>query len=400
MNDEHDRERSSFIVHPSAFEVVVATPDVVGERMAGPGIRATYFAREIAKVANVTLIANDVIPSVSEGPGGAAGAILPPPVAQFPRYARDDKRARDAMARADVLIGQPARGFFKRRRGQRIIYDLFDPLVLELRELYGSAPSIRQRIHLTAEWSRLMFALRFADLLICAADQQKKFYSQLQSRDTQWIEVPFGIDMSEVKRCEPAKDNVVVWGGGVWEWLDPKTAIDAIIQLNREGLRSRLLFMGRARPNQERVERRREGRFEQLLKDGSPYVDANAEWVPYRERLSWLRAGKAAIMLHRATAEAEVSIRTRLFDAIAAAVPVVATEKGFAADLVKREGLGIVVPPTDADAVAAALRRLLTDDEFHSACVRNLERIRPQFAWEVVTRPLVDAIIQWQRQAE
>ena len=347
----------------------MATPDVVGERMAGPGIRATYFAREIAKVANVTLIA------------------------------RGDADRSNALRRADVLIGQPARGFFKRRRGQRIIYDLFDPTVLELRELYGSAPSLRQRIHLAAEWSRLLFALRFADRLICAAPQQKKFYRPLQSGDTEWIEIPFGIDMSEVKRCEPAKDDVVVWGGGVWEWLDPKTAIDAIVRLNREGLRCRLLFLGRARPNQERVERRREERFEQLLAAGRPYVDANDEWVPYRERLSWLRAGKVAIMLHRPTAEAGVSIRTRLFDAIAAGVPIVATERGFAADLVEQEGLGIVVPPTDANAVAAAVRRLLTDDEFHAACVRNLERIRPRFAWEVVTRPLLDVIIEWQKQS-
>src|SRR2546423_10276618 len=183
MKAESEHVHSSFILHPSSFEVVVATPDVVGERMAGPGIRATYFAREIAKVANVTLVARDVIPSGSEGPGGAAGAILPPPPAQVPRYARNDKRARDAIARADVLVGQPARGFFKRRRGQRIIYALFDPLVLELRELYGSTPSVRQRIHLVAEWSRLMFALRFADLLVCGASQQKKFYSTLQSGD-------------------------------------------------------------------------------------------------------------------------------------------------------------------------------------------------------------------------
>src|SRR5205823_12858899 len=101
MKDEGARPDSSFIVHRSSFEVVVATPDVVGERMAGPGIRATYFARDIAKVANVTLVARNVIPSGSEGPGGAGGAILPPPPAQVPRYARNDKRARDAIARAD-----------------------------------------------------------------------------------------------------------------------------------------------------------------------------------------------------------------------------------------------------------------------------------------------------------
>jgi hypothetical protein len=38
------------------------------------------------------------------------------------------------------------------------------------------------------------------------------------------------------------------------------------------------------------------------------------------------------------------------------------------------------------------MRRLLTDDDFHSACVQSLERIRPRFAWDVVTRPLVEAV--------
>jgi glycosyltransferase involved in cell wall biosynthesis len=101
-------------------------------------------------------------------------------------------------------------------------------------------------------------------------------------------------------------------------------------------------------------------------------------------------------MLHRRTEEAEYSIRTRLFDAIAAGTPVVASAGGFAAELVEREHLGIVVPPGDAGAVAEAIRRLLTDDGTYAACVENLERIRPRFAWEVVTRPLVSAIMQWQ----
>jgi glycosyltransferase involved in cell wall biosynthesis len=352
------------------FEVVVATPDVVGERMAGPGIRVTHFARQLAKLPGVRVTVVD----------------------------RDGDRA--AFRRADVLIGQPARGFFKRRPGQRVVYDLFDPLVLELRELYGERPSMRQRLHVAAEWTRLQFALANADLLMTAAPQQREFYEQLEWRDVPWINVPFGIDLAEVKACATPADNVVVWGGGVWEWLDPKTAVEAIVRLNRGGLRCRLLFLGRSRPNQAVVERRREDRFSRLIASGAPWVDANEEWVPYRDRLAWLRAAKIAIMLHRSTAESRYAVRTRIFDAIAAGVPVVATERGFAAELVAREGLGIVVPPGDVDAVAAAIRRLLTNDEFHRSCVTNLERIRPAFAWEVVTRPLADAVIRWQKRSE
>jgi glycosyltransferase involved in cell wall biosynthesis len=84
-----------------------------------------------------------------------------------------------------------------------------------------------------------------------------------------------------------------------------------------------------------------------------------------------------------------------LFDAIAATVPVITTEEGFAADLVRAEELGVVVPPGDADAVAKAIRKLLTDDAFHAVCVNNLARIRPRFAWDVVTQPLIDAIQRW-----
>ena len=344
--------------------------------MAGPGIRASHLAHELAKHFPTTLIAK------AEGEASAV--------------AHGSEEARRLLREADVLIGQPARGFRKRRREQRIVYDLFDPTVLELRELYGAKPSLRQRIHLAAEWWRLAEALMRADLLVCAARKQRDFYESLQSGDAPWIEVPFGIDPDEARACEKPRDNIVVWGGGLWEWLDPAAAVDAIVRLNKEGLRARLLFLGRARPNRNLVDRRREDRFDALLARGGPYVSANEDWVPYRERLSWLRSGKIAIMLHRRTAEAEYSIRTRLFDAIAAGTPVVATAGGFAAELVEREKLGIVVPPENAGAVAEAIRRLLTDDDFYSSCVQHLERIRPRFAWDLVTRPLIDAIRQWQ----
>ncbi|HEV7768295.1 MAG TPA: glycosyltransferase [Thermoanaerobaculia bacterium] len=394
-----------------SFNVIVHTPDVVGDRMAGPGIRAWHLSAELAKHFPTRLIARSEVTSHPERErgtwtGGATDTSLAPHPTKSLAHARDDSgveiiehntpAAREALRDASVLIGQPARGFRKKRREQRIIYDLFDPTVLELRELYGSAPSIRQRIHLAAEWWRLTEALMRADLLICAARKQRELYEKLQSNDAPWIEVPFGVDPSEWRACEKSKDNIVIWGGGVWEWLDPATAVDAVVRVNNEGIRARLLFLGRARPNRNLIDRRRDDRFEELLARGGPHVSANEDWIPYRERLSWLRAGKIAIMLHRRTAEADYSIRTRLFDAIAAGIPVVASAGGFAADLVASESLGIVVPPEDTGAAAEAIRRLLSDDDLHTAAVRNLERIRPRFAWEVVTRPLVSAIMQWQ----
>jgi len=363
----------------------VHTPDVVGERMAGPGIRASHLAQELAKHVPVTLISLECGGNAAAFESGSGAAALQ----------KGSAGARAAMRDADVLIGQPARGFRRRRREQHVVYDLFDPLVLELRELYGSKPSLRQRVHLAAEWWRLSDALMRGDLLVCGAAKQREFYQRLQSSDAPWIEVPFGVDPDEIRACEKPRGNIVVWGGGLWEWLDPGTAVDAIARLNRDGIRAKLLFLGRARPNRNLIDRRRDDRVDALLARGGAHVSANDQWVPYRERLAWLRSGKIAIMLHRRTAEADYSIRTRLFDAIATATPVVATAGGFAADLVERERLGVVVPPEDAGAVADAIRTLLTNDEFYAACVERLERIRPRFAWEVVTRPLVDAVLKW-----
>src|ERR1044071_8181014 len=209
-------------------QVVVHTPDVVGERMAGPGIRASHLAEELAKHFDVTWIAKvqsgEMVRSAERGGLSAdsialrppSSALRPPPSA-LRTTLHGSPEARTALRKADVLIGQPARGFRVRRPHQKIIYDLFDPTVLELRELYGNTPSLRQRIHLAAEWWRLSEALMRADLLICAARKQRRLYETLQSGSAPWIEVPFGIDPADVKSCPKPQDDIVVWGGGVWE---------------------------------------------------------------------------------------------------------------------------------------------------------------------------------------
>lgn len=347
--------------------------------MAGPGIRAWHFAAELAKHYPTTLVAR------VEG--------KPPEGTTFPIVARGSRGAAKALHDADVLIGQPARGFRRLRKRQRLIIDLFDPVLLELREMYGRHPSMRQRVHLTAEKARINRAIADGDLLLVATAKQRELYPRGAGRI---VEVPFGVD---VPHDAPAgsPENLVIWGGGTWEWLDPRTAVEAVVKLNRDGTPCRLLFLGRSRPNESMVDRRREDRFDRLVASGQPYIEANDGWVPYRERFTWLHRGKIAIMLHRPTAEAAYSIRTRLFDAIAAAVPVITTEEGFAADLVRAERLGIVVPPGDPAAVADAIRKLLRNDDFRSECVTNLTRIRPRFAWEVVTRPLIDAIERWKQ---
>lgn len=366
--------------------VVIHTPDVVGARMAGPGMRAFHVACELGRRFDVRLVAE--LPDDFAVKNGLQAV------------ARESDEASAVLREADFILGQPSRELLAfQARGARRIYDLFDPVVLELPAVYGETNGLRGRVHQWIEWRRLRSALREADVLVCATQAQLAFYAGVHLGSgaaaepwiSRWVTVPFGVE-----ERDPAVDGapvdlgdgpVAIWGGGMWPWLDPESAVEAVRRVRARGTALRLLILGGARPNAD-VERAAGQRM-------PPHDDAivqNPDWAPYRERARWLRASRVAIMLHKESLEARFAIRTRLFDAIWCGVPIVASAGGFAAELVEQEGLGVVVEVGDVEAAAAALERLVTDDAFHSTCVRNLERIRPRFVWSEVVRPLAERI--------
>jgi glycosyltransferase involved in cell wall biosynthesis len=361
--------------------VTIATPDRVGERMAGPGIRAWHFATELSRHFNVTLVAQ----------------LAETESAGFRQLRWGSSEAVTAMEAADVLVAQPHRKVLAIKHS-RAIYDLFDPVVLELEELVRVRPSFRLKMHRSVEWGRLGVALKSGWRLIAAAPRQRDFYlgvhasrgGEVEGWNERWLDVPFGAEpgVTTPSKLE-AGPPLFVWSGGSWEWLDPQLAVEAIESLVAGGTPARLLFLGGAHPNPEV-----DGRVGVSGLPGEGPVIRNPEWIPYRERGRWIAGARAAMMLHRETAEAGVSIRTRLFDAIAFGVPVIASRGGWAADLVEREGLGLVVEPGSADSVTAAMRRMIEDDAFHAACVEHLERVRPRFAWSEVVAPLTRAIAE------
>jgi glycosyltransferase involved in cell wall biosynthesis len=359
--------------------VVVATPDVVGRRMAGPGIRAFALARELSKEFDTTLIARHSY----DFPSAHGIKTLHTRTAA----------ARAALRDAGIVLSQPTREVIANVGNEpRLLFDLFDPVLLELDELYGQNPKPRQRIHRWMEARRLRFALRRGDGWIVAAPKQIDYYTALNTaldRD-RFLVMPFGCDdlSSDTPRDDPP---TIVWNGGVWEWLDPATAIEAVRLLNAEGTRCRLVFLGAKRPTGADAPAPALSPVK-----GDQEVVFDEEWVPYEERGRWLGRCKVAIMLHRRTAEAEFSVRTRVFDAIGAGLPVVATRGGYAAELVERHQTGCVVEPSDLPGVVDALRKLLTDDELHARSVLNSQELARTFRWERVVEPVAAQIRAWQ----
>ena len=82
-------------------------------------------------------------------------------------------------------------------------------------------------------------------------------------------------------------------------------------------------------------------------------------------------------------------------EALAVGTPVVSTAVGGVPEVVSDEGNGLLVPPNDPNAFAAALRRLLEDDELHDRLAANAKpsvaSIGREAVYERLEQILVDA---------
>jgi glycosyltransferase involved in cell wall biosynthesis len=72
-----------------------------------------------------------------------------------------------------------------------------------------------------------------------------------------------------------------------------------------------------------------------------------------------------------------------LVDAVASGCPVVSTAFPHAVELLT-SGAGIVVPPRDPAALAAAIRSVLTDVERARAMAAEARRLAPELSWAAV----------------
>jgi glycosyltransferase involved in cell wall biosynthesis len=78
-----------------------------------------------------------------------------------------------------------------------------------------------------------------------------------------------------------------------------------------------------------------------------------------------------------------------LVDAVAAGRPVIATAFPHAVELLG-SGAGLVVPQRDPVALAAALRRVLTDPELAASMATEARRLAPGLAWPSIARQYAD----------
>ncbi len=389
--------------------VLIVTGDPIGAKMAGPAIRSWNMARLLSAEHEVVLVTTTNLEQVD-----APFSVR--------RVAPGENRAFGELEQwADVIVfqGHAMDQFAVLQTTSKIVVvDIYDPMHLEMLEQGRELAHATWELRVSTATRVLNQQLAIGDYFLCASERQRLFYlGQLSAlgrvnpstyRDDPQLErllavAPFGLDVTPPRHDRPAlrgvvpgisaDDKVLIWGGGVYSWFDPKTLIRAVADVAQRHENIRLYFLGTRHPGVEQmgivkdsVELARE------LRVLDTAVFFNEDWVDYAERGNFLSEADAGVSTHHVHVETTFSFRTRILDYLWAGLPMVVTEGDSFAELIERDKLGVVVPAEDVGALSAALERVLFDEEFAAATRTRVQNVANQFTWERSLAPLLEFV--------
>lgn len=387
--------------------LLILSHDVVGAKMAGPGIRYYHLARVLAEHVPVTLAA----------PGAAPPALNNIPFAVARWNNLQDLQALTAHAAVILAPGDLVGIYPQLGAGPAaLIVDGYDPLVSEWLAMHQHLPLDEQRPHWQARLSHHLSQFSVGDFYVCASERQRDWWiGQLEAQGRinpavyagdptlrRFLDVvPYGLPDTPPQPTRPTLkgvwpgiapgDRVILWGGGLWPWLDPETAIRAVAQIAAQRPDVKLIFPGTRHPNPGLADIPTHAEHARHLAAGLGLLERSVffgDWVPYADWPNVLLESDVALSLHLDSLETRLAFRTRILDYLWAGLPMVATTGDATSDLIAAYGVGEVVGYHAVDEVAAALLRLL--DEPRSARAAGFERARQEMTWSRAAAPLVN----------
>jgi len=171
----------------------------------------------------------------------------------------------------------------------------------------------------------------------------------------------------------PQETSIALYQGGLFSERGIEEAMDAILAVPEAALV--LLGYGRLRDSLAAAVEREPYRGRVFLLPA----------VPPSELLLWTASADIMVMAIQPTSlNHRHTTPNKLFEAMTAGVPVVASDLPGMATIVRETGCGVLVDPTSPAAIAGALRRLLELPAAERAALRDrcLAAARDRFNWE------------------
>lgn len=387
-----------------AHPILIISHDIVGTQMAGPGIRYWHLANVLGQHFPVTL----AIPTSSTRESSPEFIII-----AYESWA--DNTFIDVVRKASAVL-IPAISY----AALPILSELSVPVIIDGYNPFVAESLIYKNTDLDALQSQLTQAYLAGDFFICASERQRDWWlgileahgriNRLNVQQDASLRnlidvVPYGLPKAApqhtravIKGVWPGiepDDQVILWGGGLWPWLDPLTAIRAVAQVWTQRQDVRLIFPGTRHPNPGMADISTHTEAAQQLAADLGLLDKAiffGDWVPYVDWPNVLRESNLALTLHFDTLETRLAFRSRVLDYIWAKLPIIATAGDATSDLVAAHNIGHVVDFEAVEQVAAAILQCL--DIPRESMQSNFDDASKALTWDMVARPLIQFCLQ------
>jgi len=389
-------------VSGAARDLLIVTPDRLGATRVGLAMRHWEIAQALSGHGlRVTLASTR--PIASDCPRAEFPVLtLPEGTDQQLRLAREHAAV---MVQGTVLDWHPALG----QADRPLVADMVCPLHIENLSLPDKDPYL----HGLRAVSQ---CLQRADFFICGNERQRLYWlgmltaiGRLDKRQAaedpdfrRLVDVVhFGIAeqppqktrqvLKGVRTGIAADDFVLVWFGGIWEWLDPAPLIRAVHAAHQTNPRIKLFFSMYRRPNEQpHAAAVRARRLCEELRAADRSIFFNELPIPYAERGDYLLECDLGVIVQPANLETAVSARTRAMDYFWAGLPMLINRGDEIADLVERHGMGIVLKSDDPEHIRQALLEYVEDRPRQQRAAAAVAAIAAQFRWSQTVKPLVE----------
>jgi glycosyltransferase involved in cell wall biosynthesis len=356
--------------------VLLVCPEPLGHRQpAGIGIRFTEIANVLrADGHEVTLLSPD-------------DGLTPENLLRF-------------TSECDVAVvqGHVANELFAHGKPIPTVVDLYDPFIIENLHYHAT----RGAEVFTHDHATLTQSLLRGDLFLCASEAQRLFWLGMLlavgrlnplafERDPHFDALiriaPFGVQPA---RSVPSRSSAApeILFGGIYDWYDPMLAMDAVAIARTKIPRLTLTF--NLHPNPELTP---QGKAAEAIAHAKRqrYEFVRFEpWTPYEGRAAFFDRFTLALLTFPQSIETDLSMRTRVYDYLWGALPIVTSSAPGTDELLERYYCGSVVRRDDARDFASELVAILGDRARYERMVDGTRSFVVHHQWERTLRPLVE----------
>lgn len=305
------------------------------------------------------------------------------------------------------------------RQDQQLILDGYVPIHIEM--------SARNSDNLDREYDAFNFenkiwtkALRRGDILLCANEAQKKFYTGVMAQvgrinpitygDEDLIQiVPYGIYREKaVAKHDPVSKLVknkkafkLLWFGGIYPWFDLTNLLEAVKNANKT-TPIELIMVGVKNPFNQHPDfiKRYEEVMDYIKNNNMDEIVHITDWVKFEDRAEWYLGSDAVVLINNIGMENTLAWRTRLVDYVWADLPIVTNGGDPMSDILEANKAVYILPDLDAKTIEKEIIKISKDKETLKQVSTNLSKVRRLFYWDKVTENLSKLIFKGYKPAD